>query len=335
MLKAIDVYLITGFLGSGKTSCLNHIIKNVPSGFNVMILMNEFGSVGLDGIYLETSALNIVEVNNGSIFCACAKTDFIRALAEIAVKHRPDLLFIEASGVANPRDIRKDLQLPFFKGAFKFAKQYCLVDVENFAQECAQFNAPSYQVATADVCVFNKCDLSTAAQVNAARQLASRHNPGATFVETTFGQIDLTDIFPGHIQPSVGEFPMTAAVTQAEIEAVLRGMLCDLDAALTPPDTLVSAVYKWHGGSLAAFKNIVDQWPDTVARAKAVLRFCDAPMLRFDWVLGQYTFCGVDLDNELHKNYNSLCNCVVVLAQPEIITAFAADTNPLLEKVAD
>lgn len=335
MLKTIDVYLITGFLGSGKTSCLNHIVKSVPSGFKAMILMNEFGSVGLDGLYLETSALNIVEVNKGSIFCACAKADFIRALAEIAVRHRPDVLFIEATGMANPKDIRKDLQLPFFKGAFKFAKQYCLVDVQNFVQACDQFNAPCYQLAAADVCILNKCDLSTALQVEEVRQLVVRHNPAAACVETSFGQIDLVELFPKLPPLANGAFPMTTPVTGSEIEAVLRGMLCDLDATLTPSDTLVSAVYKWCGRGIEAFKGIIAQWPDAVVRAKALLCFEDAPVLRFDWVLGQYTFCEMVSDVKLYKNYDSLYNHVVVLAQPEIIAAFTADANPLLEKVAD
>lgn len=322
MIKSIDVYLITGFLGSGKTSCLNHIVKNIPSDIKTMILMNEFGAVGIDGVLVETAELNVLEINKGSIFCACAKTDFIKALVEIAVDFRPDVLFIEATGVANPTDIRRDLKLPFFKGAFAFQIQLCLIDVVNFRQEFELFAAAEYQIRDADICLLNKCDLVNAEQKDKVAALIRRYNSKTTFCETTLGQIDFNRVFPVGLSQSRGCFPMEQSPTQAELDAMMQGMLMDLSLSLNPPDNLVSAVYKWGGGSGSAFMAAVNLFPFETVRAKALLKLDDSSALRFDWVLGEYTLEACALGSVQAEKYVALCNHVVVLASPEVMQSF-------------
>ena len=116
MSEPIDVYLISGFLGAGKTTFLNRLIKVVPEDVTFLILMNEFGEVGLDGTLVESEDLDMIEISKGSIFCACVKTDFIKALHEIAHTVHPDVMLIETTGVANPTDLDRDLKLPIFGG---------------------------------------------------------------------------------------------------------------------------------------------------------------------------------------------------------------------------
>lgn len=337
MLKTIEVFLITGFLGSGKTACLNHIIKHMPVDLKTMVLMNEFGATGIDGVLVETADLNVVEINKGSIFCACAKTDFIKALADIAVNFRPDVLFIEATGVANPSDIRRDVQLPFFKGAFSFQKQLCLVDLSNFMQEFEQFAAAEYQIKNADLCLLNKIDLSAPAELEAVKKLILRHNPAVQFEETIFGQLDLNRLLPKELGRSAGEFPMRQTVTAAELEAVMRGMLRDPFAGLQPPDTLESAVYQWSGGNVDEFMAMVEKWPRTLVRVKALLKFINGAKVRFDWVMGELTFDKCTQDNRLHKNYENIWNHIVLLAEPAVMREFEAMalTESRLTKVAE
>lgn len=336
MIKTIEVYLITGFLGSGKTSCLNHIFKNIPHGVKAMILMNEFGTVGIDGVLVETDDLNILEINKGSIFCACAKTDFIKALAAIASQIRPDVLFIEATGVANPADIKRDLQLPFFKGAFNFQKQLCLIDLANFTQEFELFASAEYQIRAADICVLNKSDLSEPGQIATVKNLICKHNPQTAFMETSFGKIDLTQIFPAGLGQNQGNFPMTQDVTPAELAAVMRGLMTDLSLSLNPPDTLVSAVYQWQGGSRKDFEQMLAQWPADMVRMKALLKFNNDDTLRFDWIMGRHTFSPYNADAGLHKNYAGLWNHIVILAEPEPMRKFETEAanTPELAKAA-
>lgn len=337
MLKTIEVYLVTGFLGSGKTACLNHIIKNAPTNVKTMVLMNEFGATGIDGVLLETADLNIVEINKGSIFCACAKTDFIRALAEIASKFKPDVLIIEATGVANPSDIRRDLQLPFLKGAFNFQKQICLVDLSNFVQEFETFGSPGYQIKAADLCLLNKSDLSDADQVAAVKDLILQHNSNVVFQQTVLGQFDVAGLFPENAGKTTAGVPGVKPVTNSELETVMRAMQCDLNASLTPPDTLASAVFLWQGGSVDDFMTLVEKWPRELVRVKALLKFINGAKVRFDWVLGQLTFDKCEQNNNLHANYENLWNKIVLLAEPDVLQAFdnMALTEAGLTKMAE
>ncbi|MBC2745103.1 MAG: hypothetical protein HGJ93_19285 [Desulfosarcina sp.] len=102
MSATTSVYLITGFLGSGKTTLLNRIIQSFPKDRKLMILMNEFGDIGVDGTLVDDDDLAMLEISKGSIFCVCVKTDFIKGLMDIAQRMQPDVLIIEATGVANP-----------------------------------------------------------------------------------------------------------------------------------------------------------------------------------------------------------------------------------------
>jgi len=120
MADSTDVFLITGFLGSGKTTFLNRVIDVFPKDKKMTILMNEFGEVGIDGTLVEGDEIDMLEISRGSIFCVCVKTDFIKGLYELNTKIRPDVLIIESTGVANPSDLKRDLQLPIFNGRFNF-----------------------------------------------------------------------------------------------------------------------------------------------------------------------------------------------------------------------
>lgn len=72
------VFLISGFLGSGKTTMLKRLLETVPEGERAAVLMNEFGKAGVDGDVVKKNGLEIIEISSGSIFCACAKGDFLR-----------------------------------------------------------------------------------------------------------------------------------------------------------------------------------------------------------------------------------------------------------------
>ena len=90
------------------------MVKKVPENHKMMILMNEFGEVGLDGTLIEGDDFDMLEISRGSIFCVCVKTDFIKALNEVARTIQPDLLIVESTGVANPTALKKDLSLSIF-----------------------------------------------------------------------------------------------------------------------------------------------------------------------------------------------------------------------------
>ena len=97
MNETTKVLLITGFLGSGKTTFLNRLINNFPKDLKLTILMNEFGEIGIDGTLVEGDDIDMMEISKGSIFCVCVKTDFIKGLYELNTKVQPDVLLIEST----------------------------------------------------------------------------------------------------------------------------------------------------------------------------------------------------------------------------------------------
>jgi G3E family GTPase len=181
MADIIRVYLITGFLGSGKTTFLNRIINWFPRNRKLMILMNEFGEIGVDGTCIETDELEMMEISKGSIFCVCVKTDFIKGLYEIAHTIAPDVLVIESTGVANPSDLKRDLKLPIFTDRFQFKEQFCIIDARNFMDAYATFSSVEKQIASSTVFLINKIDQASPEAIDQIEEVIRGLHPSPDF----------------------------------------------------------------------------------------------------------------------------------------------------------
>ena len=122
---SIPMILITGGLGAGKTT----LSEPPPSAHEparpkkLCLLINEFGQLGVDGRLVEAGEHPMFELNRGSLFCICIKTDFIATLREIADRVRPDLLVVEATGMAEPRDIQDFVDEPTLAAQFHIQDQ--------------------------------------------------------------------------------------------------------------------------------------------------------------------------------------------------------------------
>ena len=77
------LYVLTGFLGSGKTTALLKMMEKLE-GCRIGVIQNEFGKLGIDGTILRNDDIQMVEINRGSIFCSCLKLQFVNALAEMS-----------------------------------------------------------------------------------------------------------------------------------------------------------------------------------------------------------------------------------------------------------
>ena len=271
MPAPIDTYLITGFLGSGKTTLLNRLIRAFPPGHRLMVLMNEFGEIGIDGQLVQgPEELELLEINRGSVFCACAKRDFIKALAAIAGKIRPDALIIEATGSANPTDIRKDLNLFIFEGRFRFREQICLLDGESFLAAYKTFSAVEKQIAAATRFVLNKTDLASADDLAAVRKTIHAHHPDPVIQEATYARIDVAGwLKPGAPRRHSGE--AAKGPTPQSIEQTMAELLSDPFGALAPPDPLASAVLGWSGRHRASWDAAARLFPPGILRIKGFL----------------------------------------------------------------
>lgn len=197
-LTKIPVTVITGFLGAGKTTLIRHLMQN-PQGKRLAILVNEFGTVGVDGDILKSCAdancpvENIVELANGCICCTVAD-DFIPTIeALMAMPERPDHILIETSGLALPKPLLKAFDWPAIRSritvdgvvaladaeavaAGRFAPDVAAVDAQRAADDSLDHETPlsevfEDQIACADIILLTKADLAGDAGLAAARSV--------------------------------------------------------------------------------------------------------------------------------------------------------------------
>jgi cobalamin biosynthesis protein CobW len=199
-LNKIPVTVITGFLGAGKTTLIRHLMAN-PQGKRLAILVNEFGTVGVDGDILKSCAdencpvENIVELANGCICCTVAD-DFIPTIeALMALPVRPDHIIIETSGLALPKPLLKAFDWPAIRSritvdgvialadaeavaAGRFAPDVAAVDAQRAADPSLDHETPlsevfEDQILCADLILLSKADLAGDTGLAAARDVIS------------------------------------------------------------------------------------------------------------------------------------------------------------------
>jgi len=137
-LTKLPVTVVTGFLGSGKTTLIRHLMQN-PGGKRLAIIVNEFGDVGVDGEILKSCAIpncpeeNILELANGCICCTVAD-DFIPTLERLMkLEPRPEHILIETSGLALPKPLLKAFDWPDIRSKITVDGVIALADAEAVA----------------------------------------------------------------------------------------------------------------------------------------------------------------------------------------------------------
>ena len=203
-LSKIPVTVITGFLGSGKTTLIRHLMAN-PQGKRLAVLVNEFGTVGVDGDILKSCAdqncpvENIVELANGCICCTVAD-DFIPTIeALMALPQKPDHILIETSGLALPKPLLKAFDWPAIRSkitvdgvvaladaeavaAGRFAPDVEAVQAQREADDSIDHETPlsevfEDQIACADIVLLTKADLAGEAGLAAAKAVIEAEAP--------------------------------------------------------------------------------------------------------------------------------------------------------------
>ncbi len=183
----MDLYLITGFLGAGKTTFLKEFIHQFE-GKKLWLIINDFGKVGVDGQLLRKLNAVMAEISNGSIFCACRLDQFEEALDE-ATAHKPDVIVVEASGLADPTGVEKLLGQQKFQ-EISYRGSICLVNTPQLERVIHTARVLPKQIRVSSLILLNKTDLATQEQIHAAEQTIRNLNPLAEIRQTQFGHFD-------------------------------------------------------------------------------------------------------------------------------------------------
>ena len=190
-MKKTKLFVLTGFLGAGKTTFLLRMLENY-AGKKVGVIQNDLGKVNIDGPRIEKDGLELREISQGSIYCSCRKLDFVKALAELAQREL-DYVLVESSGIGDPSNMEEILRAVevLQPGIYEFAGLICLVDGANFLEDRDKREEVSRQVRHAHAVLLNKVDLLTP-QDQAALMAALRAlNPVCPIYPCAYGEVDL------------------------------------------------------------------------------------------------------------------------------------------------
>lgn len=186
--------LLTGFLGSGKTTLLKRLLNEYEET-KIGVLMNEFGETSIDGQLIKTEELDLIELTNGSIFCACLKENFIKGLAEL-LNRDLEIVFVESSGVSDPSNMSVILETvtKISGGSYHYAGSICIVDGLYFLKQVDVIPALERQLYYANVVIINKADLQTPKELMEIEVKIRNLNSEVSIHQTSFCRIPIREM---------------------------------------------------------------------------------------------------------------------------------------------
>jgi len=204
-MPALPVTIIGGYLGAGKTTLVNHLLRNAD-GRRLAVLVNDFGELPIDADLIEHNDGNVIGIAGGCVCCSYG-SDLIAALEDLQVRSpRPDQVLIETSGVSLPAAVASALSLV---PGYRTEGIVVLADAETIRQRALDpymADTVMRQLAQADLLVLNKTDLVDAPSLVDIRRWLAATAPATPLLETRDALIPLTVVL-GLDATAVGDEP--------------------------------------------------------------------------------------------------------------------------------
>ena len=214
--KEIPVLLLTGYLGSGKTTLVNRILSN-KRGIKFAVIVNDLGEVNIDADLIQKGGIvdkkddSLVSLQNGCI-CCTLKTDLIEQLFELVKSQRFDYIVIEASGICEPEPIAQTIcSIPSLGGAYTkygVCRLDCIVTVVDALRMQDEFacgdsltrkhideedieNLIIQQIEFCNIVLLNKASEVKPEELSRIKQIIRTIQPSAEIIECDYGNVDL------------------------------------------------------------------------------------------------------------------------------------------------
>lgn len=202
--ERVPVTVVTGFLGSGKTTLINRILSE-QHGRNIAVIVNEFGEISIDGqLIVKDDQEELVEFNNGCL-CCTVRGDLIDTLEKLQQRSELDAILIETTGLADPAPVASTFFLEDqLTSRTRLDSFIALADAVNIEQNLAQCVEAQEQIAFADIILLNKTDLVSGEQLKKVEQMIRQSNSLAKIYHTKNSNIDLDKVL------GVGAFELGA-----------------------------------------------------------------------------------------------------------------------------
>lgn len=212
----IPTHIVTGFLGTGKTTAINNLISQKPSHEKWAIIINEFGQIGVDQTAMPTQDdIQIKEIAGGCVCCALGPALTIN-LAMLIRRAKPDRIIIEPTGLGHPSGLIDIIQGESFNTVLSLQSVICLLDPRSVDDSKTMRHETFIdQLNLADYVILNKTDLATTEQIDEATLLTEQmFPPKQAVLKTTHGNIPFSLFNVAHKTHFSAMFPDSHVAAQ-------------------------------------------------------------------------------------------------------------------------
>lgn len=191
----VPLTIIGGFLGSGKTSLLNHVLSK-SSGMRIAVLVNDFGAINIDAKLIVSIEGETVSLANGCICCTIREDLLTEVMKLLESDEPPEHIVIETSGVSKPVAVVETFMNPAVQSLVDIQNLIAVLDADLVVDENAGYGNLAFdQITVSDLVVINKTDLVPPRRVADLKLQVAALVPRARIWETTFGEVPLDLIF--------------------------------------------------------------------------------------------------------------------------------------------
>jgi G3E family GTPase len=320
-----DIYIVSGFLGAGKTTLIRKLLAEALRGEKTVIVENDFGEVGIDAALLRTSGAEVEEISAGCICCSLSG-DLVKTLKKMLVRYKPDKLIIEPSGVGKLSDIAESCADEGLRGLAILRHKLTVVDAvrcRSYLENFGEFFAD--QIGYADTVLLSRTD-DPKCDVDAARALVSELNACANIIVEPWSHVSATALLApegadehshsghshdGHSHDGHGAHDHCGDAHDDSADDVFDTVTVRTERIFSPDDLMARALR-------------MDEYAEgTVLRAKGILRGT-AGRLTLQYLPGdaRVELCGGDGGDEGDSGDDAICVIGLGLNGPGLAALF-------------
>jgi len=288
----IHSFVLTGFLGVGKTTMLTNTVQKHFSEKQVAIIVNEFGEIGVDSKILTNVHSQVLEISEGCICCQLSQ-EFESGVIEIIEKYNPEIIFVETSGASEPFPIFLSLQ----NLGISVEGILCVIDSKNFSSYKENSTA-KYQIGGSNILVLNKTDLVSKEELEVLEKEVRSIKEEFNIKNNLTGRAIFNGYMIQHAQQGIVNKEVFDGVYKAE-EIVTMAQEQE-HLSHTSEDSITQKVaYIKENIRFEDLETLLESLPKNIYRVKGVVKLIDVEKPLFiNYSFGDGTYQELDQEHE-------------------------------------